>query len=228
MDKKEIETPKENSTDKLTGLVKAGVEIVPGGSLVTWLVEQIWRPPLVQRTEKWMGDVTEKLKSLDIDALVNNERFITCLTQSYQVAIRTHNQEKINVLKNAVVNSIPTPSYQESLQTLFINYIDTLTEWHIRFLIFFNRPDWMDLYRGKTFAHAKYFIFGMMWDLHPDLKDKEDLTELIFRDLKNSGLINHRWEAVQNFSISADGVTSIPKVTDIGKNFLDFISDKTE
>ena len=227
MDKREIEIPKEDSADKLTGLIKAGIDAVPAGSIMTWFIEQIWKPPLVRRTEKWMNDVTEKLKSIDvkIEDLVNNERFITCLTQSYQVATRTHNQEKVKALKNAVINSIPTPTYSESLQSLFINYIDSLTEWHIRFLTFFNRPDWMDLYRGKTFEHAKYFIFGMMWDLYPDLKDKEDLTELIFRDLKNSGLINQRWETVQNLAISTQGGTSIPKVTDIGKDFLEFIND---
>lgn len=56
-----------------------------------------------------MGQVGEKLRELeerglDLSTLQGNERFITAVMQASAAAIRTHQQAKLDALRNAIVN----------------------------------------------------------------------------------------------------------------------------
>lgn len=91
-----IVTPKETTTDKVYSALKAGWETLPTGSLITWLVENIWRPPINSRAEKWMEEISESINKLNLadSQLSSNERFITTLTKATQLAIQNHSVEK--------------------------------------------------------------------------------------------------------------------------------------
>ena len=60
--------------------------------------------------------------------------------QASQAAIRNHQSEKREALRNAVLNAALPNAPEESIQQLFINQVDTFTVWHIRLLDLFKEP----------------------------------------------------------------------------------------
>jgi hypothetical protein len=50
-----------------------------------------------------------------------------------QAALRNSQKEKLTALRNAVLNAaLPNPP-EESIQQMFVNFIDSLTVWHRKF-----------------------------------------------------------------------------------------------
>lgn len=227
MARKELEAPQKVATDCVSDLVKAGVQVMPGGSLVSFLIDQVWQPPLIQKTQKWFGDVTERINSLGVqlEELRDNQRFISALTQAAQVVVRIHHGEKLKALRNAVVNSIRMPTYDEALQSMFITCVERLTPLCLSTLSFFNNANWLDPYKGRPFGNPKDFVFEILWDAFPSLKNRVETTEYLFRELKNQGLLNQSWS--DSNSLANQHGRSLPKVTQLGKDFLDFISEST-
>lgn len=105
-----IDVPEPSKGDPLHALAKAGISLLPiaGGPAVE-LFQCLSQPPLEKRRVAWMGQVGEKLRELeerglDLSTLQGNERFITAVMQASAAAIRTHQQAKLDALRNAIVN----------------------------------------------------------------------------------------------------------------------------
>ena len=64
------------------------------------------------------------------------ENFMTTVTYATIIALRNHQAEKLETLRNAVLNTALSPIVEEDLQHIFLNYIDELTLWHLRVLKF--------------------------------------------------------------------------------------------
>lgn len=221
-----IVTPKETTTDKVYSALKASWETLPTGSLITWLVENIWRPPINSRTEQWMKEISESINKLNLadNQLLSNERFITALTKATQIAIQNHSVEKRKALRNCVINSISEPKYDESLQTTFLGLVDRLSDWHLKIFIFLNEDNWTSKKHPlKDFGHAKNATFEIVQGNFDELKDREDFIELIFLDLRNAGLVSVGWESLYLTAINR--AASLPKITQLGKEFLSFIKE---
>lgn len=140
-----ITSPKENAADKFLVGTKAFVKMLPAGSLVAYLIDQIVKPQINERFKEWMEAVSILLNenTSEIDLLKNNQRFITNFIHATQIAGRTHQKDKLKALQNAIVNSIPNPSYSESLQVHFLHLVDRFTEWHLKVLrIFMTQIGW--------------------------------------------------------------------------------------
>lgn len=141
------EGPEATLEDRLHTLVKAGIASIPVvGAAASELFTVILAPPLEKRRVEWMNDVAERLKELEergelnLEDLQDNEIFITTVMQASQAAIRNHQSEKREALRNAVLNAALPHAPEESLQQYFITLIDTFTVEHIRLLDFFKDP----------------------------------------------------------------------------------------
>jgi hypothetical protein len=66
-----------------------------------------------------------------------------------QVALRNHHTEKREALCNAVLNVASGNAPQDNIQLMFLDFIDTLTPWHLRILHFFQNP--LDYIASKGF-----------------------------------------------------------------------------
>jgi hypothetical protein len=60
--------------------------------------------------------------------------------QANQSAFRNHKKEKIDALRNAVLNSCLPGAPEDDIQMIFLNYIDELTPWHLRIMNLFDDP----------------------------------------------------------------------------------------
>lgn len=136
-----LEPPTSSAGDKVHALAKAGIGSIPlVGAAATELFQMVIAPPLERRRQAWMEAVAEGLrrleqeKGIDIERLKDNDAFIDTVMQASQVALRNSQQEKLDALRNAVLNSATPQPIEESRQQMFLNLVDVLTAWHIRIL----------------------------------------------------------------------------------------------
>ncbi len=212
-------------------LAKAALNAVPlvGGSAAE-LYDLVVRPGLGRRQQAWMSRVGEALDEyrrkgmLTMEGLADNEQFLTVLLQSSQAASRNHQEEKLEALKNAVLNSaLPCP-LDETLQQLFVQYVDFFTAWHIRIIeLFADSPAWFQR-NGRPHPATTAAISGSLEQVllaaYPEMNGQGDLYNQLAKDLHARGLFGH-----DNFGgmMSVNGMLS-QRSTDLGRKFLAFIT----
>ncbi len=212
--------------DTLTDSFKVIASAVPFfGAPVIELMNMLVIPKLQQRRDSWLQELGERVKKLEEEGKINYEKlqkddvFIDIAMKVTEVAIKTHQKEKLDALRNALINtSLNYPSIDISLKQIFINYIDIFTVWHIKLLGLFNNPK---IYE-QQFQHIySSSLIEIIEGVYPELKGKSDLYKSICKDLYSKDLINTE-------SISAmmtkDGLF-VRRTTNIGLLFLQFIEE---
>jgi len=108
-----LKPPKPTRGDALYALVKAGISAVPQlGGPASELLALVIAPPLKKRQVDWMNRVAECLKELEskvdgfnMETLRDNPLFVTAILHATTVALRNHQEEKLQALQNAVLNT---------------------------------------------------------------------------------------------------------------------------
>ena len=103
--------------------------------------------PLTRRREAWFQDLADSLRELEsqiqgfsLDDLAANESFVSAMLQAAQAALRTHQQEKLEALRNAVLNSAAGQASDGDYHTVFLALIDCFSAAHLRALKSFRHP----------------------------------------------------------------------------------------
>ena len=138
---------KEENKEIIHRTIKGIIGAVPfAGTLLTEYYSLLIASPIEQRKENWLIAVIndlEKLKNsnkIDIDQLKNDDEFISVLLSASQLAIRNHETEKLNALKNAVINSALKIDLSGIKKMLFLNIIGQTTVLHLKILDFLDNP----------------------------------------------------------------------------------------
>jgi hypothetical protein len=76
-----------------------------------------------------------------VENLPNNELFITVVLKATSIALRNHQTEKLEALRNAVVNSVFPSSADDDIKLVFIDLIDELKVSQLRLLRILYEPD---------------------------------------------------------------------------------------
>ncbi len=111
--------------------MKALISLIPRvGGAAAELFALVIAPPLTRRRDEWFQSVGERLEKLQenvagfkIEALVNNELFVTTMLRATQEALRTHQKEKLEALRNVVVNAALRSTVDETKQQFFLNMV---------------------------------------------------------------------------------------------------------
>ena len=219
--------PKKGFKDKAIGGGKALVAVVPwvGGSLIE-IFDAFFELPLKKKLDKWREWVGAEILELrnknlvDIEELQKDEKFHTIVMQATQIATRNHQEEKLEALRNAIFNAALPGSPEYSLQQMFLNFIDTCTEWHIR--IFLALKDNVRLAKEKNYQFTeKESISQFLEIIYPELANKEDFINVILSDSHARGFEISRGRIP---TTSDRPVTSV-NITNLGKQFIRFISE---
>ena len=227
-EKKDItKVPDVQTSDIAHTAARVVTSLVPGG---TELLNAIIAPPIQKRRDEWIQSIAEclvrleeKVEGFRIEDLSENETFVTTVLHASQVAIRNHQKEKLEALRNAVLNSALPDSPDDNIQSIYLNLIDVFTPLHLRLLSFFDSPrDYLrnmgiempDSGRGSLLEWGKKAL--------PEIAEQEDLVRKISEDLKNQGLIEQVSFPVV---MTMNGLFG-SRTTDIGKDFLRFITNK--
>jgi len=209
--------------------VRAGLSLAPfiGGPLAEFF-SMVIAPPLEARRDSWMIEIFTQLKKLEdhvegfkIENLAQNEIFISTLFYATQAAMRTHQKEKLEALRNVVINSAQKPTIDENLQLMFLNLIDKYTPWHLVLLQFCNDP--REFRRQRGTKNSMWSIGGLgtlIEDTFDELKAKQDFYDQIIKELISDGLMQ---EGMYMHAGMTENGMYASRTTEIGKQFLRFI-----
>ena len=225
---KNHDIPEATLEDRLHTLAKAGIASIPVvGAAASELFTVILASPLEKRRVEWMNDVAECLKELEergelnLEDLQNNETFITTVMQASQAAIRTHQTEKREALRNAVLNAALPHTPEESLQQYFITLIDTFTVEHIRLLDLFKDPQtWFE---RNNVAPPQFLSAGLedvITSAWPELKNQYEFLNAVLEELKGKGFFAG---GGLRTTMTRHGLFE-KRTTKMGNSFLEFIT----
>jgi hypothetical protein len=229
------EPPKRSAGDIGYAIVRAGLSAIaraPAGELLQLLLS----PPLEKRRNAWMKEVgrtlqeLEKNRGIKLEELQTNEAFVTAVLQATQTALRNHQREKIEALRNAVINSASGINIEEDLQLQFIRYVEELAPSHFALLKFLADHE-QRLASIKTYEELyQQFVPQSLQDV-----SREEFM-LLCADLSGHVLLRispsvKEFEGVHQSTVL---ITSAPRhkgpmlmVTGIGRQFLAFVGQNS-
>mgnify|MGYP003619696663 FL=1 len=98
--------------DTLTDSFKVIASAVPFfGAPVIELMNMLVIPKLQQRRDSWLQELGERVKKLEEEGKINYEKlqkddvFIDIAMKVTEVAIKTHQKEKLDALRNELINT---------------------------------------------------------------------------------------------------------------------------
>jgi hypothetical protein len=217
--------PGPSSADWFAGIITAAVSGIPQwwAAPAAVLFSLITAPLLNSRREEWWEEIRQELNEmhrridkLTPEALSKDEVFVSALAQATQAAMRTHEPEKREALKNgivhmavnAVVGTGPSAVLRRpirgDLELMFLNMIDNFTATHLQVLRCCERP---------TSAGVERF------------RNDRDLSDQAIIDLLNRGLIKDTRAYAARGRDSDDAlIVNRWDISNLGQRFLAFVS----
>ena len=224
---------KRTGGDIAHAIAKAGISGIPViAGPAAEIFSLIIVPPLSKRRDKWIEGIAEDLKRLEekvdgfkIEELSKNDAFITAVTHATQVAIRNHHHEKLEALRNAVLNAALPNASEEDLQLMFLEFVDSLTPWHLRVLKFLDNPKEWGRKHGITYPDwSMGGANAALEHAFPELRAKRQLYDIFVKDLYSRGLLS---TDSLHTTVTGEGMLA-SRTTDIGKQFIAFVTSPIE
>lgn len=160
-------------------------------------------------------------ESLTFDELVENEQFVDAVVTATRAAHATHQNAKLDALRNGVLNTLgpSAPSLDE--QARFFRLIDEITPAHLKMLAFFADPKrWFD---DHGLTRSNFMMGGQAHILEegiPEFAGRRDWYDLLAADLTRMRLSDPALHVV----MTNEGVWSA-RNTEMGNRFLAFVKD---
>lgn len=222
----EIKTTKVDLVHALTKGTIASIPIL--GNYLSETFDLLVSQPAEKRKENILVMLDERLSVLerapvDINSLAENELFLSSVLQATQIAMRTHQKEKLVALLNLITNVATNNSLNDSKVQMFLSFIDGFNEWHLRLLSFFDDPK--SSLESKNLS-SDFYMGGAgtaLYSYYPELKNQEEFTKQIMNDLHQKGLLNSDG-GVLNVTMTGTGIVA-SRTSRSGKEFLCFISE---
>lgn len=219
-----------NATDYIHAAVKAAASAVPfaGGPLAV-LFDSVFSAPLEKRKEAWLeqmgfaiSELCAKLDGMTPEKLSENEAFISTCLHASQIALRSHQQEKIIALRAAIMNSVLLVTLDEAKMGMFIRLVDDFSPLHLKILDMYGNAESHVAFLQKRNARVltHYPNLASVWDeIYQDIPSQDPLVKLAEQDIRTRGLsyAESLHTAVQHGS----------KLNPLGKEFLKFITDQS-
>lgn len=219
-----------SASDVAREIGRAMVSAVPiaGGPLQV-LLENVFSSPLERRKEAWLQQLASVVEEVQVrtadltpEKLAQNDVFVTVAMQATQVALRNHQQDKLDALRNAVLNSALPNSLEEDEQLIFVRLIDQLTPRHLRVLALLNDPPrWME---RSGMANPGWGAGGVSTVLEyclPEFRGQRDFYDQIVRDLQTEGLLGQG--QILHVTMTGRGMLE-SRTTARGKRFIRYIT----
>jgi hypothetical protein len=218
MDENPDDLPRRTTGDYIHTTAKAALSAVPFvGGPAAELFALVLAPPLEKRRDAWLQQLYDALKRLEqqvegfkISDLSHNEAFISATIQATQIALRTHQQQKREALRNSVLNVIRDKSLDEEKQTFFFSLIDLLTVTRLELLRLFADP--------ARFPSQR----------RTELRERRAMTDPILLDLNSRGFLDDPRPYAARMRESQEGlVTAGWTLSPLGREFLSFVTERS-
>jgi hypothetical protein len=174
------------------------------------LLDAIITPLRGRRMSDWcekirlgLNDLSQRIDGLTPERLAKDEAFVSAFGQATQAVLRTHQVEKREALRNAVLNVAIGKAPSDDKQLVFLNLIDRFTPIHLQILSFL----------GDRTGSSKPVA-------------ATDLSNQVVLDLNNSGLLQNSQPYAARGRDYADLLMAPGAnwtVNSLGTQFLEFI-----
>jgi len=212
-DKDLISQPIEPVEDKVHRLTRSVLSVLPAGGALVELMQSVIMNPAEKRKEIWMEQVTDEINNLvnqeivTLESLREDERFLSVFLEISNIAIRTHDENKRHMLKNAVVSAAKHTTQDETLESVLVGLVAQLQPVHLKLLQYVREP---------SAGSARRVLLQEL----PELGDDEDLLNQIWGELLSKGLVKQMDLAFAFCS----GFGTDNCCTRLGDSLLDYIS----
>ncbi|NUU80065.1 hypothetical protein [Paenibacillus xylanilyticus] len=222
----EIKTTKGDMVHALTKGAIASIPVL--GNYLSEAFDLLVTQPAEKRKENIILMMDERLHrlentSIDLNSLAENELFLSSVLQATQIAMRTHQNDKLIALINSITNVATDISLNDSKVQMFLSFIDGFNEWHLRLLLFFDDPKGSLESKGLSSDFYMGGASSALYSYYPELKSEEEFTRQVINDLHHRGLLNSD-AGVLNTMMTGSGIVA-SRTTRAGKEFLHFISE---
>jgi hypothetical protein len=212
----------ESTGDKLHAVAKGAIGCIPvAGSLAAELFNLVIAPPLQQRVQDWMDEVGAGLRQLEATGRVTwaelraDPSFTTTFVQATEAARRTHEQEKIEALRNTVLNSALPDAPKDARRQMFLSLLNDFTTWHLFILNLISDPA---AYHGGDADPESTLLAAMLEKVfHGQGLDGSFFAPMI-NDLQTRGVVERMLGRFDELRVRDYDLT------EYGKQFLKFIS----
>jgi hypothetical protein len=208
---------------------RAAISVVPmvGGPLQV-AFEALFASPIEKRKEEWLKklaevvvELGERVAELTPERLAQDDVFVTVVMQTSQIALRNHQVEKLDALRNAVLNSVLS-TIEEDEMFIFLRLIEQLTPVHLRTLKFLDDPEaWMRQHGTHHPGWSMGAVSTVLEHCFPHLTGRRDVYDQIVNDLQTDGLVGSG--SFLHTTMTADGMLG-SRTSTRGKAFLAFIT----
>ena len=233
---------------------KALVSMIPvlggAGSELVGLLSS----PVALRRDAWLEDLERRLRDLEskvtgfrLEDLAQNDQFVSPTLVATQGALKTHQKEKLDAFKNAVLNVALGKDSNSDRQSQFLALVDRFTAAHLTLLRFFQDPaghfERRRIPVPTVTIGTNLLAYQLVSAALPELRQQfqspaEDrsasafqMFQVLFDDLTSAKLIalqrakdNEAW-IVPRFTAQPIPYPVNPVTTHLGDDFLAFITD---
>jgi hypothetical protein len=169
-----------NNSDKDYNAIKALISSIPTvGSLTVGLWESRIPSPAMERLYIFLEDLAlefDKLKSKIELVDFESPAFQTTLIYVYQIVIRTHQEQKLQALRNIVLNSSIPGTLEDNILEIFLNWINGFSPLHISTL--------------KCLHYMSGYTQEQVHIHFPMLEENRAIYNQVLKDLADRGLIS--------------------------------------
>lgn len=186
------------------------------GALVAWDANR--------KTQTWMQVLEDRLNHLDaravnLESREKAEEIVDMALAATLAAAKTHNDEKLRMLQNAVLNTTAAGAAGADERMVFLRFVDELTPTHIRIL-----SALPPLAESSEFGR-----FGTVEQIHqevsrlcPELDLEAEAFDVFFMELQSRGLIHYGMGQTGTLRYNASNPLVFPPMS---QRFLRFIGD---
>lgn len=219
--------PRGDRADLLHRIERAAVASNPVTNAIAEVLDLL-QSPLERRREEWFTLLWEAIRNLQSqvadltdESLRDNEQFVTAVLHATQVALRSHQDEKREALRNAVLNVAVGTAPDEDQQLVFLHLIDVFTPWHLRLLRFFQDPRQVGESMGVQYPEwSMGGISNVLEHTYSELRGRREFYDQLVRELHDHGLLGIDGLHV---TMTSSGMFA-KRTTGLGDQFVSFIS----
>lgn len=215
------EKPRPTAKDHARTAGNAVIAAVPfvGGSAGV-LINAVVRPGYERRLDSWLeqlgvvvADLQGRVVDFDPASLSENELFVSAVIDASRIALGTGLEDKIAMLKAALINIAIGETNDEFLALRYLHFIEELAPEHFRLLAYGSQPRLWHSNDATDPATPRALI-----DLSEANIDRE-IVDVLLADLAARGLIE-----TASLSVVADGESALdPFTTKIGAELVRFV-----
>lgn len=187
--------------------MREAATLIPGaGYAIGQIVERFVAAPLQKRRDQWstkvgegLRDLQDRLQDFDPSKLDENDDFVSAVAEATAAAVRTAKEEKIEALRNGVLNIAAGLQIDEILRGAFFGYIERFSPAHVRVLKLLSDPS-----------------------SSPEMKERASqmMAGAQMSDLNREGLA----DTGGMMTMGTSGVFLAKRTTGVGDAFLQFIA----